>query len=580
MGFNHWVESLESRRLMDAGNLDTSFADDGVLEFGRGEAVEVRSFDLAVAPQDGFVVAAVLRPAAAAAATTIEVQRIYGDGTTSLTFAGDGVLEIPVPADLGGSSFAGGPFADVKVTPDGGILLSMGYRIWKLRANGTLDRTFGHRGRAAFDEFHEGRMQLDVDGRGRIYVAGPTGGPANDASTIRLHVLNPDGSLVRTVGGDTGTPIGNALRRSNQFGLRVFDHGGDGGKILLTATRSLFAGEAYTAVRLDAADGSLDATYGGGDGIAAGSFEGAVDDGIIDEATLFTADNGEVYIHHEQGSDDPGNPFAESAVHKFDAAGTFVANAITDPDALEFPQRIVRDDALFLVNTFAGGVQFLDAGGAAIPDAIANAAEALDDPDVDGGAEFHLARDGTIYVVQQRNGDGATGVGNGYRIARLFRDDSPAAQVSVKNLAQDRAAAHRFAVQYRDVDGVDPATLGDDDITIIAPDGTRLRARLSGADAPVGPQPVVNARYRVTPPDGVWDAADSGTYTVRLNRRSVRDADGNAAAQRAVGVFHVTIAPELAGSAAPQSRAALPMATRASFDELLAPATPSLLEDL
>ncbi len=50
--------------------------------------------------------------------------------------------------------------------------------------------------------------------------------------------------------------------------------------------------------------------------------------------------------------------------------------------------------------------------------------------------------------------------------------------------------------------------------------------------------------YTLTPPGGVWDAADNGTYTIDLNANEVFDTattGANAAAAATLGTFEVAI---------------------------------------
>ena len=54
-------------------------------------------------------------------------------------------------------------------------------------------------------------------------------------------------------------------------------------------------------------------------------------------------------------------------------------------------------------------------------------------------------------------------------VHRLFRNASPAGQLGAKTLTIERNASYRFTVQWRDLDGVDLQSLGDDDVSVIFP---------------------------------------------------------------------------------------------------------------
>ena len=49
------------------------------------------------------------------------------------------------------------------------------------------------------------------------------------------------------------------------------------------------------------------------------------------------------------------------------------------------------------------------------------------------------------------------------------------------------------------------------------------------------------ADYRVVPPGGSWDAADNGTYTVRLADNQIKDFSGNFAVGGVIGSLVVDI---------------------------------------
>jgi hypothetical protein len=70
----------------------------------------------------------------------------------------------------------------------------------------------------------------------------------------------------------------------------------------------------------------------------------------------------------------------------------------------------------------------------------------------------------------------------------------------------------------------------------LAPDGSIVLLRIQGFG-----DGRYRATYRVTQPDGVWNAAENGTYTVQLNADQVEDVNGVAARARVMGTFRVRI---------------------------------------
>ena len=100
--------------------------------------------------------------------------------------------------------------------------------------------------------------------------------------------------------------------------------------------------------------------------------------------------------------------------------------------------------------------------------------------------------------------------------------------------------SYRFKVQYRDDDGVSLATLGNDDITILFPDGTTHHASLVTTDATADAKSIT-ATYRIVAPASRWTAASNGNYKIKINKRTVRDIHGNPTAPRTIGAFQVQI---------------------------------------
>jgi hypothetical protein len=423
---------------------------------------------------------------------------------------------------------------------DGGVLIQVGQRFWKLRTDGSLDKGFGHNGRANFTDFRSDRARVDVDVRGRIYFAGGL----NDTYTLQLLRLNPDCSLDTTFGGGDGI-VEPAAIPNTLAGHRV--RALDDGNVLLSGVISTgFTTHDYVALRLDE-NGDLDPAYGTG-GVSTGQFGGGPDDDNIVESVnplMPTSDGFAPFFFSVRQQEMPFQVF-EERIGAYDPNGRFIETWVNDPQFGSY----TRDDALFL-GVSTGEIAFLDSDGARIDAASAAATDAVAIPGEPTPrlGTVALASDGTIVITNNSSGEGPNQIDNAVRLYRLFRDDAPVGQLLAKNLTQHREASYQFKVQYRDDDGIDLATLGDDDITVALPSGGgRRAARLVATDVTTGSPKVVTATYKITSPDGVWDFNDNGDYTVRLERRSVRDNNGNAAAQRPIGVFRVAIPPDVVGT--------------------------------
>ena len=122
---------------------------------------------------------------------------------------------------------------------------------------------------------------------------------------------------------------------------------------------------------------------------------------------------------------------------------------------------------------------------------------------------------------------------------------------------------------YRDDDAVDVNTIDDNDIRVIFPDGSIHRARLLRVDQS-GPGKVRVAHYRFPAPGGSWDAADTGSYVIRLRGRQVADTRGRFSQARILGEVRAVI-PAIVMTI----QSSLPRAHRRLIDSLELPPDPA-----
>ncbi len=100
---------------------------------------------------------------------------------------------------------------------------------------------------------------------------------------------------------------------------------------------------------------------------------------------------------------------------------------------------------------------------------------------------------------------------------------------------------YEFSLRFYDAQGIDTTTLDNADLLVTGPGGYSQLATLND----VGSQQSTTAgtartvRYRVTASSGVWDPADSGTYTVSLQASQVRDTAGVYLPSAQLGSFRV-----------------------------------------
>jgi hypothetical protein len=112
------------------------------------------------------------------------------------------------------------------------------------------------------------------------------------------------------------------------------------------------------------------------------------------------------------------------------------------------------------------------------------------------------------------------------------------AELHARDVADSKAAAHTLTVAYRSADQIDPASLGDDDLSVTGPDGKPLVVRLvSGKEA--GGRSYRVAKYKVTAPGGSWEKAPAGDYAVSLRPDRIRTGTGTILAGKRLGSFRV-----------------------------------------
>ena len=236
--------------LASAGDLDTSFSQDGLL---LRRDIPGGIYSLATQP-DGKVVAAGVG-SAPGEANTMVLARFNSDGSLDHTFSGDGVKR---------TSFAGDGYAwSVALLPDGDIVAGgqgappqggpSNFLIVRFNADGTLDRGFSADGKAQthFGTQSSAMIDLAVQPDGKIVGVGYT---CCDDPRFALARYMPDGSL--------DPAFGNGGRLTTQFGQFATASGVavlPGGKIMVSGERD----NTHGAVARYLPDGTLDTSFGG-----------------------------------------------------------------------------------------------------------------------------------------------------------------------------------------------------------------------------------------------------------------------------------------------------------------------------
>ena len=93
-------------------------------------------------------------------------------------------------------------------------------------------------------------------------------------------------------------------------------------------------------------------------------------------------------------------------------------------------------------------------------------------------------------------------------------------------------------VAYAGATFINRATLDDNDIDVLAPNGTRLGAHLVRVNSSEN-SPYLVATYEITAPTADWSTAPAGTYTVNIKAGQVADVKGASLPGSVLGAFAV-----------------------------------------
>jgi uncharacterized delta-60 repeat protein len=141
--------------------------------------------------------------------------------------------------------------------------------------------------------------------------------------------------------------------------------------------------------------------------------------------------------------------------------------------------------------------------------------------------------DGTILV--------ALDAGRGIQLARFWNEEAPAVQVNVKNRRSGGAESHRFNVTVRDDGRIDVNSLAASNVRIVGPGGQVIRHKLMSIDARDRSGSVAGMNLKFGAPGGNWGAEDNGAYEIYLEPDQISDTELNRSPGRLIGIFWVHI---------------------------------------
>jgi hypothetical protein len=131
--------------------------------------------------------------------------------------------------------------------------------------------------------------------------------------------------------------------------------------------------------------------------------------------------------------------------------------------------------------------------------------------------------------------------------------DAPpsASSFAAPTVTQIGAPTTTVTVTYSDTSGVNIASIGPSNLTITRnSDGLALTLLAASPDVNSNGSPRT-VTYTVAAPDGTWDPADNGTYTVSIAANQVRDVTGSAVAAGTLGTFSVALGTVQFSSSSP-----------------------------
>lgn len=458
-------------------------------------------------------------------------------GKLDKTFSDDGLLETTFQgADVpgyGGYTFSGGPPAIALAPADGFIYLADKEHIVRFSSDGKADFTFASAGLATYaGAVPPIRLPtLALDPTGRLIIAS-SAYTAGNTTTVSLQRVDKTG--VKTF----WSAIDNAT-----FGYPPgkFDY-----LLLPTATAlTLVYGTQYYKPSMDPEPNPLPDTLSAGISIASFSadltvtrertFDVGEDGGYLD---AHAADDGTVTVLYggRYGPEDPGRRLRLSPDGKVRRTRVTLPN--NDNFFINATLLFPDDSVLFDVQQNGGSfdtltLKKLTAGGT--PDASFGSAGTLTLDGRDGSYTGKLieAGDGSVIVSRRFGSSGRYGMD----LVHVWLNDQPTAQVISSPVVKRGAMFGTVTVQYRAQDGIARTTLNAADLAITSPAGEVMRTKVSAVTEIAGGYVV---RYRYFAADGVFDAADAGTYAVRLRPGQVASGLNTANVGRPLGNVRVS----------------------------------------
>lgn len=355
------IDRLESRRLLAAGDLDTTFGDDGLVLGEPPPGFQVERADAVAVQSDGKIVVAGLRgsfgPGFPPSASFL-LSRYNSDGSLDTSFG------------VGGRVLTGFPGEDfsrasaIAIQPDGRIVVAGtsghvdstahdDFALARYNTNGTLDGSFGANGLVATDlsptDSLDNAFGLALQGNGQIVVVGSSDG---DFAVVRY---DADGELDAGFG-TNGIVFTDFSGGSTDVARDVVIE--PDGQIVVAGQ----AGPDFGLARYDT-DGDLDATFGVA-GLVTTDFPGSTDD--IAYGVALQSDGRIVAAGQADTDPAPSTTVADVAVAHYDTDGSLDnsfdgdGRVVTDIDFDFARDVVIQADGQIVVVGDTAGVSNLD----------------------------------------------------------------------------------------------------------------------------------------------------------------------------------------------------------------------------
>ncbi len=153
-------------------------------------------------------------------------------------------------------------------------------------------------------------------------------------------------------------------------------------------------------------------------------------------------------------------------------------------------------------------------------------------------------------------------------------DNPPTATATALNVFNGGGSSYPFSVTYSDDIAINVSTLNTGDVTVSGPGGFAATPTFTSVNNGTNGTPRI-AFYSFTPPGGVWDTSDNGTYTINVAASQVADTGGNFVPAGPIGSFNVTIATPTPTATPTNTPTATPTATPTNTPTATPTATPS-----